>query len=66
MEKGIVKKSHSIPLLLKGEGTKKDAGPILDEARAKAGITTDEVKYVALHGGIIEDYPDDKRGNSCE
>jgi len=52
--------------LLKGEGAKKDSRPILDEARAKAGITTGEVKYVALHGGIIEDYPDDKRGNSCE
>ncbi|MDI6891355.1 MAG: DUF4258 domain-containing protein [Thermodesulfovibrionales bacterium] len=28
-------------------------------------ITTDEVRYVVLHGEIIEDYPEDKRGHSC-
>ena len=28
-------------------------------------ITTKEVKEAILHGEIIEDYPDDKRGHSC-
>lgn len=28
-------------------------------------ITVDEVKNVILHGEIIEEYPEDKRGHSC-
>ena len=28
-------------------------------------ITTKEVKEAILHGEIIEDYPDDKRGHGC-
>ncbi|OHE61279.1 MAG: hypothetical protein A2Z47_11315 [Thermodesulfovibrio sp. RBG_19FT_COMBO_42_12] len=38
----------------------------LDEMNAEDEIiTTDEVRYVVLHGEIIEDYPEDKRGHSC-
>ncbi len=28
-------------------------------------IMVDEIKNVILHGEIIEDYPEDKRGHSC-
>jgi hypothetical protein len=28
-------------------------------------ITTAEVRHVILHGEIIEDYPEDRRGHSC-
>jgi len=38
----------------------------LDEMNAEDEmIKTDEVRYVVLHGEIIEDYPKDKRGHSC-
>ncbi|MFQ5686051.1 MAG: DUF4258 domain-containing protein [Candidatus Scalindua sp.] len=38
----------------------------LDEMNAEDElISKDEVREVILHGEIIEDYPEDKRGHSC-
>jgi len=28
-------------------------------------ITTDKIRHVVLHGEIVENYPEDRRGHSC-
>lgn len=34
-------------------------------SRPERMITTDEVREAVVHGEVIEDYPEDKRGVSC-